>query len=431
MSPDGGPSTGLRWTPRAWLFLGTGTALLVLAIAARNPVPVFVALPLLVAPLAAAVTGPPPGFRASFEWGVQGSGTEVRVSGQIRAEGVAHAPELHVLAHRPGDLVGPENPAYTATAAGVEFTYRWTSPRPTIAIVPPPAVVWQDPLGLVQRLATGDRSSLVVERSPLGVLRMGAIRLDRTLPLPGETRSRRIGSSGEFYGIREAQPSDPPRRINWLASARAGRRLTNEFELDRTGDIVLLLDTRPTPLGAAIDDRLLGVGRAAAVGLAEAFLREKDRVGYASFGEFMQAVPLAGGRHQAGRIQAAILATERAAVPGPTERCAVSLGRYFPRGITVLLISSLAGAPSAELVPYLTRRGYPVVVLSPSPLGLASHTIRLDPADETLARRIDRVERQTSLGKTWVHAPVIDWEDYWSLGRLVRFLQQPRRRRSA
>ncbi len=336
-----------------------------------------------------------------------------------------------MLAHRPGDLLGPENPEYTATSDGVEFTYRWTSPRPTISIIPPPAVVWQDPLGLVQRFASGDRSSLVVERSPLGVLRMGTIRLDRTLPLPGETRSRRIGSSGEFYGIREAQPTDPPRRINWYASARAGRLLTNEFELDRTGDVVVLLDARPTALGATIDDRLLGVGRAAAVGLAGAFLREKDRVGYASFGEFMQAVPLAGGRHQAGRIQQAVLTTERSGARGPAERCAISLGRYFPRGITVLLISSLVGDPSSELVPYLTRRGYPVVVLSPSPLGLTSHAIRLDPADETLARRIDRAERQAALGKIWMHAPVIDWENYWSLGRLIRFLQQPRRRRSA
>jgi len=423
------PSAGLRWTPRAWLLLGAGTALLLVAIATRDPVPVFVGLPLLVAPIAAAMTGPAPPFRADLEWQVQGSETEVRLAGRLRTDTVSRASELHVLVDRPGDLLGSDNPEYSPAPDGAGFTFRWSSLWPTVSIVPAPTVVWQDSMGLVQRPAAGSRSELVVERPPPDVLRMGAVRLDRTLPLPGDTRSRRIGASGEFFSIRDADPSDPPRRINWIATARAGRPLANEYQLDRTGDVVILLDARPTPLGAIVDDRILGVARAAAIGVGESFLRAKNRVGYAAFGEFVQAIPLAGGRNQRIRIQRAILATRRAALSGPAERCAISLGRYFPQGITVLLLSSLSGDAASELVPYLTRRGYPVVVLSPSPLGFVSVTVRLDPADERLAARIDLLDRQTSIARTWYYAPVVDWSNFWSLEGLIRFLQQPRRRR--
>lgn len=431
MSSGPRPPTGIRWTPRAWLLLGAGTVLLLVAIALRDPVAAFVGLPLLIAPIAVAMTGPPPPFRADVAWSADGAETEVRVSGRIRTAAESRGSELRLLVHRPGELLGPDTPEYAPAPDGTDFTFRWTSPWPTVSVVPAPTVVWQDPLGLAQRPSAGDRESLVVERSPPDAMRLGTVRLERTLPLPGETRSHRIGPSGEFFGIRDAQPTDPPRRINWLASARAGRPLANEYELDRTGDVVLLLDTRPTRLGAIVDERLLGVSRAALLGVAEAFLRAKDRVGFAAFDEFLHAVPLAGGRHQRIRIQQAVLATRRATLPGPSERCAVSLGRYFPPGITVLLVSSLADESTAEVVPHLTRRGYPVVVLSPSPLGVESALIPLDPEDDRLAARIDRIDRRSSIAKTWMYAPVVDWDDFWTLAGLVRFLQQPRRRRVA
>jgi uncharacterized protein (DUF58 family) len=423
------PSRGIRWTPRAWLLLGTGILLLLVAITARDPVAAFVGLPLLVAPIAATMTGPTPPFRADVAWSADGTGAEVRISGQIRTGAAARGPELHVLVRRPGDLFGPDHPEYRSAPDGADFTFRWTSRWPTVSIVPTPTVVWEDPMGLAQRLSTGARESLVVERSPPDALRMGAVRLDRTLPLPGETRSRRVGPAGEFFGIRDAQPTDPPRRINWLASARAGHPLANEYELDRTADVVILLDARPTQLGAIVDDRILGVSRAAVLAVAEGFLRAKDRVGYAAFGEFLSAVPLAGGRHQRIRIQRAVLGTRRATTVGPSERCAVSLGRYFPRGITVLLVSSLADESTTEIVPHLVRRGHSVVVLSPSPLGVESELVRLDAQDERLAARIERLDRRASIARTWTYAPVVDWDDFWSLAGLVRFLQQPRRRR--
>ncbi len=430
MNPSSAPLSEIRWTARTVLLLGVGVALILIAVTTRNPVPVFAGLPFLVAPVAAAMTGPGAPFRATLAWHTEGSETEVRVRGTVQAEPASRSPDLHLVVERPGDLDGPLVPDLTWRPEGIDFTFEWSAPRPTISVVRPPLVVWQDPTGLVQRVAEGDRTGLVVERSPPDLLRLGSVRLERTLPLPGETRSRRIGTSGEFFGIREAQPSDPPRLINWVATARAGRPLANEFELDRTGDVLILLDTRPTPLGPRMDERLLGVSRAAAIGIADAFLREKDRVGYAAFGEFVDAVPLSGGRHQRIRIQQAVLKTRGASVSGVPERCPISLGRYYPPGITVILLSSLVGESATDLVPHLRRRAYPVIVLSPSPLALRSASIRMDARDEALAARLEHLERENLLAETWVHAPVVDWDDFWSLANLVRFLRQPQRRRA-
>ncbi|MGP8073706.1 MAG: DUF58 domain-containing protein [Thermoplasmata archaeon] len=430
MSSRSAPVSEIRWTARTVLLLVAGVVLILFAVTTRNPVPVFVGLPFLVAPVAAAMTGPGAPLRASLSWHSEGSETEVRVRGTLRAEPVGRTPDLHLVVERPGDLDGPLEPEIQCGPEGADFTFEWNAPRPTVSVIPSPLVVWQDPTGLVQRVAEGDRPELVVERSPPDLLRLGSVRLERTLPLPGETRSRRIGTSGEFFGIREAQPSDPPRLINWVATARAGRPLANEFELDRTGDVLVLLDTRPTPLGPTVDARLLGVSRAAAIGIADAFLREKDRVGYAAFGEFVDAVPLSSGRHQRARIQQAVLNTRRASVAGVPERCPITLGRYYPPGITVILLSSLVGESATDLVPHLRRRAYPVVVLSPSPLAVRSASFRMDPIDEALAARLEHLERENLLAETWVHAPVVDWDDFWSLANLVRFLRQPQRRRA-
>ncbi|EQD67199.1 protein containing DUF58, partial [mine drainage metagenome] len=183
-------------------------------------------------------------------------------------------------------------------------------------------------------------------------------------------------------------PDDPPRLINWVASARAGRRLANEFQVERTGDVLIVLDARPSSLGPALDRRLLGISRAAAYGLADAFLREKTRVGLAIFGEFLTALPLSAGRTHRLRIHQLLLATEVAPVAGPAERCAVSLGRYYPPGMTTLVLSPLADEEAALLVPYLRRRGYRPVVLSPSPIALERATPALDRDDEALLERI-------------------------------------------
>ncbi len=396
------------------------------ALALRDPVPLFAALPLLAAPLAAAVASLGHSADHELRWRDRGTGREVEVTGLVHPDREADADDLVVTFERPAQLYEAAPPEVVHEDGDVSFRLRWGASEPTVANVAPPEVTWIDPTGLAERRATRTQDPLVVERFPPELLRLGRARLEHTLALPGETPSRRIGPSGEFFGLREASPTEPPRRINWRATARVGRLLANEFEVDRTGDVLLIVDARPTSLGHAIDERLLGVSRAAAYGVADAFLHQKARVGYARFGEFLEAVPLSGGRAQRLRLREAVHRTVLSPIAGPAERCAVSARRFFPSGVTTLLFTSLADETSFDLVPHLRRRGFPVAVLSPSPLQAMPRTPRLAEDVEPLAERLQRLERRTRVARAWQDAPVIDWQDYWSLEGLVSLLQRPR-----
>ena len=426
--PVAAPST-LRWRSRTFGLLAAAGILLVIGVLLRDPIPLFLALPLLLAPLAAALSAPRENPTARLDWKEEGAGAAVRISGTIRPESTVRAGDLVVDVPLPRSLVEVA-PAERGVQDGAAwFRATWRAPEPMIALVPAPAVVWRDPAGLVERPVDGISGDLVVSRYPPELLRLGSAHLDRTTVLPGETRSRRIGASGEFFGIRDADPNENPRRINWRATARSGRLLANEYALERTGDVVLVLDARPTELGAAVDERLLSITRAAAEGVAQSFLRIKSRVGAAVYGEFLDVVPLSTGRAQSFRIREAFLRAHLAETPGPSERCAIAMRRYFLPGVTTILFSSLADPPALSLVSHLRRRGYRVVVLSPSPLPLLSRRGRLPPEDEELAERLTRLVRRSQVARAWRDAPAIDWEEYGSLGGFVEFLRRPASRR--
>ena len=187
-----------------------------------------------------------------------------------------------------------------------------------------------------------------------------------------------------------------------------------------------MLDSRPTGLGAARDEELLSIARAGALGIATAFLQSKSRVGVGTFGEFLEAVPLGPGGASASASAGLLRGTTVATESGPAERLAVSLRQYFPPGVLTLLVSALATEEQMHLLPHLRRRGYPVLVLSPSPVPLLlPRSADREPREDTLARRIMRLERRQIIGEAWGEAPAIDWEDYWSLASLVALLRRP------
>jgi len=419
----------VRWTPRAYLLVLAGGGLAALAVASRNPVPLFAGLPLLLAPLLSAASIPQQLSRVDLEWLSTGLGQDVEITGELRADFGSAAHDVGIDLPVPPGATEVERIRFELRPGSIRFVLRWRFDEPSIVSVAAPRVYWRDPLGLTDRTLDGLRPTLSLERYPPALSRLGSIRLERTVMQPGEVRSRIAGASGDFYGLREAAPDESPRRINWRATARAGRLLANEYQLERTGDLVIVLDVRPSESLSGLDDRLLGVGRAAAYGIAESLLKNKVRVGFAAFGEFVEAVPLSTGRIHRVRLLKAIVAARRSEVAGPAERCALGLRRFFRPGVTTLVVSSWSGDPAFDLVPYVRRQGFPVVLLTPSPLPMNARTGGLAPEDEELAQRLERLQRRVQLSDHWVHGPVVDWEDYWSLEPLVRALRRPTYRR--
>ncbi len=430
-TPPTSPTGTFHWTGRAFLLLLAGTALAVAAVALRSPVPLFVAVPLLFAPFSSAALAPSRHARADLAWRAAGMGADVAVDGVLTGPLGASTADLVVDLPNPPGGTASQPLTVERRPDAVRFRTAWRFREPTVTTAQPPTVRWVDPLGLGERTLGGRREPLRLERYPAEVHRLGNLHLERTISMPGETRSHRIGASGEFFGLRFAGPGDPRSRINWRASARAGRLLANEYLAERTGDVLLVLDVRPTSRGSDVDARLLGVACAAAYGIADALVRTKVRVGFASFGEFLDAVPLSTGRGHRARILRAIVTSRLADAPGPAERCALALRRYFRPGVTTIVISSWTDDPIEDLMPYLRRRGFPPLLLSPSPAALHAGTSLLGPEETALAERLERLERGSRLADLWPYGPVVDWENFWSLDGLVRALHEPVRRRVA
>ncbi len=432
MSGAEGTETVVRRRAPAALLLAAGGLLALGAVALRSPVPLFLALPLLLAPALAAFSSPPPGERAELTWSVAGDGAAVRLEGTLRLSAGTDPRSLTVRFYRPEPLEEVAPTEVRGEDGAVGFTTHWRAPYPCLAVVPLPEVLWVDPLGLAERRLHVEGRSLRVERFPPEVRRLSAVRLRRTTPLPGEVRARALGPSGEFFTLRAAAGGDPVRRINWRASAREGRLLVNEYSVERTGDILLVLDLRPTSLGAERDAALLALSASAALGIATGFLSEKARVGLALYDEFLSAIPLGSGRLQRHRIARALTGVRLGTAAGPSERLAVSLRRYFPPGVTTVLFTSLADDDGGLLLSHLRRRGFPVAVLSPSPIPLLVPAGRARTEDDALATRLLTLARRQRIADTWREAPVVDWDEYWSLSGFVRFLSTPvlERRRS-
>jgi uncharacterized protein (DUF58 family) len=417
-----------RWRTRSFLLWGAAAVMLALGVDLARPALLYLGLPLLLAPVAAALYGPARAPKATISWRTEGSGPDVRIEGAIAFEPPTDPRDVRVEFSVPPGVEEAAPPRTERDAREIRFHLRWTAPEPVVVPVPPPDLAWEDPAGLVERNVECSPPDLLVERYPAELIHIGSVRLERTIAVPGETLSRRIGPDGEFFGIRFAAPAEPPRRVNWPATARTGRLMVNEYQRERTGDVLLLVDARPSSLGVRLDGRLLSLSVAAAHGIAESFLREKARVGLGVYGEFLDSVPIASGRTQRLRIRRALGRVRLTLTPGPTERCAVSLRRYFPSGVTTIFFSSLADEESRTLVVYLRRRGFPVIVLSPSPIRIVTARPRLSAEEEELIARIAKLMRRDRIARTWESAPVVDWEDPWSLGALIDLMRRPGRR---
>lgn len=123
----------------------------------------------------------------------------------------------------------------------------------------------------------------------------------------GVRRTRRRGDGSAFESLRDHVPGDDLRKTDWKASARHGRLIQRQFELDRNESLVVLLDcgrwmssvigddpAGPTRLDHVVDVVIL---------LAQLAAIRDDRVGVLAFSDkVLRWVPPAKGRAAVRRI---------------------------------------------------------------------------------------------------------------------------------
>jgi uncharacterized protein (DUF58 family) len=140
------------------------------------------------------------------------------------------------------------------------------------------------PLGLARwHHAAGAPGELLVYPD-LGTARRLALRL-RQGRAASEGRLRRgaLGLGTEFESIREYSPDDDIRQVNWRASARLGRPMSNQYRVEQDRDVVCLLDAGRLMAAPSLDGTLLDVALDATTALALAADELGDRCGAIAF----------------------------------------------------------------------------------------------------------------------------------------------------
>src|SRR5439155_114935 len=159
-----------------------------------------------------------------------------------------------------------------------------------------------DPLALGAEDATLPIEARLVLAPAMEDLRRTKLQPRRTRPWYGQVASRQMGAGTDFWGVREYTAGAEVRRINWQASARLDRLLTNEYEGERSGDVVIVVDARRESFIGTETDNPIEHGVRAALGIAEHVLASKNRVGLIVQREVLDWVPPAFGRKQLYRI---------------------------------------------------------------------------------------------------------------------------------
>jgi len=235
----------------------------------------------------------------------------------------------------------------------------------------------------------------------------------RSLIAPLETQvfagnqvSRARGEGIEFADLREWQPGDRLRRVNWRATALRRSLWVNEQNPERNTDVVLFLDTfaEVRAQGRSTNDRAV---RAAAT-LAHIYLQRKDRVGLVGFGGFLSWLVPASGMRQLYAIVETLLTSEVVhsfAIRGVD----VLPPRTLPPKALVLAITPLLDNRTAAALLDLRARGYDLIVVEVSPLELVTP----EPGSELeLAHRLWRLSRDALRWRyEQVGVPVVTWRE--------------------
>jgi uncharacterized protein (DUF58 family) len=190
----------------------------------------------------------------------------------------------------------------------------------------------------------------------------------------GATARGPLGLGTEFELIRDYEPDDDIRQVNWRATARLGRPMSNQYRLEQDRDLLLLIDAgrlSTAPLGKA---SILDAALDAAAALAFVADELGDRCGAVAFDDDVR-VALPPRRKSGQAVVRSLYDLESRPVESDYE-LAFRRAEGNKRALVVVfcdLLEESAARPLARAVPVLTRR-HAVMVASPS-----------DPALEALA----------------------------------------------
>ncbi|MGI8758527.1 MAG: DUF58 domain-containing protein [Acidimicrobiales bacterium] len=322
------------------------------------------------------------------------------------------APSLWALSRRARLVVAPRSVAMARTTLRPARRGRFEIDDVVVRV--------EGPLGLAARQATIHRPAVLSVHPRYQSVAEAELRIDRARLLEVGLRSAQgRGGGTEFDALREYTIDDETRRIDWAATARAGRAIVRTYRAERNQTVLCLLDNGRT-MAARVD----GVPRVehamdAAMMLTHVASRLGDRAGLLAFDRDVRVV--VGPRHgpgQLARVAEALYDLEPALAESDYRGAfSATLTRFRRRALLVLFTELAEQAFTETLLPALPLVGrHHVVVVAavvdPEVSAWASSTpddatgaYRKAAAVAALAERRRVAARLRGLGATVVDAP--------------------------
>lgn len=222
----------------------------------------------------------------------------------------------------------------------------------------PVAVRRTGPLGLGRwDHAVGEEAELLAYPDLPSARRLALSVRQGRLREPGRRPRGPLGLGTELESVRDYAPDDDVRAVNWAATARTGRPMSNTFRVEQEREVMLLVDAgrlMAAPLG---DATRLDLAVDAAVAVAAVADVLGDRCGVLAFGGAVRRhLP---ARRGGGRAVLQALFDLEPAAEEPDYELALRTVAGGKRALIMAftdLVEPTAARPLADAVPVLARR---------------------------------------------------------------------------
>jgi uncharacterized protein (DUF58 family) len=229
--------------------------------------------------------------------------------------------------------------------------------------LPGQATRMRGPLGLAAWYRRGGEAAevLVYPDLPAAWRLVLAVRQGRFRD-PGRLTRGPLGLGTDFESIRDYLPDDDFRQVNWRATARLGRPMSNQYRVEQDRDVVCLLDVgrlMAAPLG---DRTRLDATVDAATAVALVADEVGDRAGVIAFDDRVRR-RLSPARGGGDAVVRAVFDLEPSAVDSDYELAFRTVGSGKRAFVLVLtdLLEETAAQPLVDAMPVLARRHAVVV----------------------------------------------------------------------
>jgi uncharacterized protein (DUF58 family) len=207
-----------------------------------------------------------------------------------------------------------------------------------------------------------------------------------TLLDAGLRRLRLRGAGNEFESLREYQSGDAFRLVDWKATARRGRMMVAQYEVERSQNVVIALDCGRLMVARIGQMRKFDYALTAALSVARVAQTADDNVGLIAFA----AAPLVsiGARRGAAHVNALARATfdlqPRLEEPDYEQTFAALRRRYAKRSLIVLFTDIFDPVTSAAVLAgvgtLVSRHLVLCVLMNDAAIGAALETVPATPA---------------------------------------------------